>query len=110
MSGPLEIVFHEVDRSPTLEEAIRERAAKLEKFADSITSCRVTVERPHRHHHQGSLYNVRVDVRVAGAELVASRNHADDHSHENVLVALSDAFAAARRQLQDYSSARKEVR
>jgi Sigma 54 modulation protein / S30EA ribosomal protein len=106
MSAPLEIVFHEVHRSPILEEAIRARAAKLEKFADGITSCRVTVERPNRHHQQGNLYNVR----IAGAEVVTSRNHGNGHSHENVLVALTDAFAAARRQLQDYSRARREVR
>lgn len=43
MSAPWEIVFDDLDRSPILEEAIRERAAKLEKFADGITSCRVPV-------------------------------------------------------------------
>ena len=101
MSAPLDIVFHEVDHSPTLEQAIRNRATKLQKFATSITSCRVTVGRPH-HRCRGNLFNVRIDLRVTGGALVVNREPAKDHSHENVYAALTDAFAAARRQLQDF--------
>jgi ribosome-associated translation inhibitor RaiA len=101
MQVPLEIVFHNVDRSPTVEAAVRKHAAKLELFADNITSCRVTVEAPHKNHQQGNLYTVRVDLRFPGGEVVANRSHSDDHAHEDVYVALRDAFKAARRQLQD---------
>ena len=40
MQVPLEIVFHNVDRSPAVEAAVRERVAKLERFAGNITSWR----------------------------------------------------------------------
>lgn len=36
-----------------------------------------------------------------GAEVAAQRNPGKDHAHEDVYVAIRDAFAAARRQLQD---------
>jgi ribosome-associated translation inhibitor RaiA len=39
---------------------------------------------------------VRVDLRVPGREIVASREH-----HEDVYVALRDAFESAHRQLED---------
>ena len=101
MQLPLEIRFHNVDRSAAVEAAVREAAAKLEQFADTIMSCRVTVEGPHKRHQQGNLYAVRVDVRYAGGEVVASREPSAHHAHEDVYVAVRDAFKAARRQLQD---------
>jgi ribosomal subunit interface protein len=107
MQVPLEIVFHNVDRSAAVEAAVRERAAKLEQFAENITSCRVTVEAPHKHHQQGNLYTVRVDLRFPGGEAVANRSPSENHSHEDVYVALRDAFKAARRQLQDQQRLRR---
>jgi ribosomal subunit interface protein len=101
MQVPLEIVFHNVDRSPAVEADIRERVAKLEQFAPNITSCRVTVEAPHKHHQQGNIYTVRVDLRYPGGEAVANRSPSAHHAHEDVYVAVRDAFKAARRQLQD---------
>lgn len=107
MQVPLEIVFHRVDRSPAVEAAVRERVAKLEQIADNITSCRVTIEAPHRHHQQGNLYAVSVDLRYPGSELVANRSPSAHHAHEDVYVALRDAFRAARRQLQDRQRVRR---
>jgi ribosomal subunit interface protein len=101
MQIPLDIQFHNTDRSPAVESAIRERAAKLERFARDIVSCRVTVAGPHKHSRHAGSYAVGVDLRFAGGEVVASR-HPDEHiGHDDVYVAVRDAFDAARRQLQD---------
>lgn len=102
MQLPLEIRFHNLDRTEALEAAVRDRALALERFASHIVSCRVTIEAPHQHQRRGQLYRVTVDVRLPGGELVASRSPTADHSHEDVLVAVRDAFKATRRQLQDY--------
>ena len=48
METPLEIRFHKLERSAMIEQAVRERAVKLERFADKIISCRVTVGSPRR--------------------------------------------------------------
>jgi ribosomal subunit interface protein len=107
MQVPLELVFHNVDRSPAVEAAVRERVAKLEQFAHDITSCRVAIEAPHKNRQQGNLYTVRVDLRFPGGEAVANRSPDEHHAHEDVFVALRDAFKAARRQLQDRQRIRR---
>ncbi len=102
MQLPLQITMREMDRSEALEAAIEEHAAKLEQFHPRITRCRVTVEQLGRHQQQGRQFSVKVDVRVPGKEIVATRDH-----HEDVYVALRDAFDAARRQLEEVA---REVR
>jgi ribosomal subunit interface protein len=94
---PLQITIRDTAPSDELERHIRDKAKKLDEFFDHITSCHVTVEMPHRHRHQGRQYNVRVSVSVPGHEIVVNHDH-----HEDVYVALRDAFDAAKRQIEDY--------
>lgn len=98
---PLQITFRDVDHSPAIEDRIREYAAKLLTTNRPITSCRVVVESQNRRHHKGNLFHVRVDLAVPGAKLVASRDSHKAHQHEDVYVAIRDAFDAARRQLKE---------
>jgi len=102
MRLPLQVTFRNMHRSPALETIIREHAGGLERFCDAITHCRVEVEAPHRHHHKGKLYTVRIDLTVPRGELVAGRHHPEDHAHEDPKVAVRDAFDAIRRELEDY--------
>ncbi len=101
MQLPLQITFRNMEASPAMEALIREKAAKLDRFHDHIMSCRVMVEARHRHHHKGVIYHVRLDITVPGKEIVISREPEQDHSHEDVYVAIRDAFDAARRRLED---------
>jgi ribosomal subunit interface protein len=101
MQIPLQISFRNMDPSPAVEERIRKKAAKLERFNDRIIGCSVVVEAPHRHHHKGKLYSVRVDVSVPGKEVVVDRAKPVDHAHEDIYVAIRDAFNAAVRRLED---------
>ena len=102
MQLPVQISFRGVAHSDAVEASIRELAGRLEQFCDRITSCRVIVETPHAHHHKGNLYHVRIDLTVPGAEMVVGRDPAAHHAHEDIFVAIRDAFDAARRQLEDY--------
>ena len=101
MQIPLQISFRNMDPSPTVEERIRKKAAKLERFHDRIIGCTVVVEAPHRHHHKGKLYSVRVDISVPGKDVVVDRAKPIDQAHEDVNVAIRDAFNAAERRLED---------
>ncbi|MBI4184793.1 MAG: HPF/RaiA family ribosome-associated protein [Proteobacteria bacterium] len=101
MQIPMQIVFHGMEPSEAIERHIRAKAAELEQFHGRITSCRVVVEAPHRHHHKGRLYAVRVDLTVPGGEVVVDRAHPQDHAHEDVRVAVRDAFDAAARRVED---------
>jgi len=101
-----QITFRNMSPSDAMEQNIRERIAKLDEFYDRIMSCRVMVEAQHKHHHQGNVYHVRIDLTTPGHELVVSRDPSKDHAHEDAYVAIRDAFDAARRQLED--SARRQ--
>lgn len=103
MEQPIQITFRDIPRSEALEANIREKAAKLDQFYDKIMACRVIVERPHGHHHQGQLYHVRIDLTVPGGELLIKRDPKDHHAHEDPYVTVRDAFKAARRKLQDFA-------
>ena len=107
MQKPIEVTFRNMDTSPALETAIRERAEKLEKFCSHIIGCRIMVEAPHKHHHQGNLFHLRIDVTVPGKEIVVKRSPDEHHAHEDPFVAVRDAFDAMRRQLEDYERKRR---
>jgi len=98
MKLPLQITARNIVLTEAIEAAVRERALKLERFYDGIMSCRVVVEAPHRHHHKGVMYNACIDITVPGSEVVVKRE-----PHEDLYVAIRDAFDAARRQLQNIS-------
>jgi ribosomal subunit interface protein len=103
MQTPLQIRFHNVDHSPAVEAKVREQAARLERYHGQIMGCQVTIEAPHRHHHQGNVFHVRIRITVPSGELAATRDPGLDHGHEDVYVAIRDAFQAARRQLEDHA-------
>lgn len=107
MKLPLQITFHGLDPSDALEAAIRDHASRLDRFHDRIMGCRVLIEARHKHHHQGNLFRVRVDLTVPGRELVVTRDPAEHRAHEDPYVAIRDAFDAARRQLEDDARVRR---
>ncbi|MBI5889920.1 MAG: ribosome-associated translation inhibitor RaiA [Nitrosomonadales bacterium] len=98
MQIPLQITIRDFEQSEALEIRVRDKAKKLDEFFDHIMSCRVVVAMSHKHQQQGKHFNVRIDIGVAGGEIVVNRDHAED-----VYVALRDAFDAAKRQVQDYA-------
>ena len=98
METPLQITVRNVPHSPVLDARIRDKMAKLEEFHPRITSCRVVVELAGRHQQQGKQFVVHIDLKVPGGEIAVNRDH-----HEDVYVALRDAFDAARRKLEDFA-------
>ncbi len=97
MQSALQITTRDIPHSETLEAHIREKVAKLETFYPNLVGCRVVVEVPHKHKHQGRQFSVRLDITVPGGELAVSREVDGD-----VYVAVRDAFDAARRQIEDF--------
>lgn len=102
MQLPLQITFRHMAPSPTVEAHIRERAEALHRYFERITACRVVVEASTRRQRKGKIYHIRVDLTVPGREIVVKRDPAEHHAHEDILVAVRDAFDAARRQLEDH--------
>ena len=107
MRIPLEVVFRNMDRSDAIEARVREKAERLERLSENITRCRVAVEAPHRHHHHGKLYKVGIEIGVPGKQLIINHAGPIDQAHEDVYVAIRDAFAAATRRLEDHLRIRR---
>ena len=119
---PVQVTFRHMAPSPAVEDRILKEAAKLDRYFNRITSCRVVVEEPHRHHEQGGrTYHISMEISVPGSTIVV--NHEPSlHStlvqeevgewekhlelqpdQKDIFVCIRDAFAAARRQLEDYA-------
>ncbi len=102
MQLPVQVVFEHIKPVDYIEARVRDEAKKLEQFYDRITSARVVIGRPQHRHYKGDIYTVRLHFTIPGApDISISRDPAATGRHENVQVTISDAFAAARRQLQD---------
>jgi ribosomal subunit interface protein len=97
MQLPIQITFRGMANSAALEDAVRERASKLEHFHRHVMSCRAVIETAARHKHQGKEFVVRLDIKVAGGEIAINREHSEDP-----FIAVRDAFDAARRKLEDH--------
>lgn len=129
---PLQITFKNIRPSEVIESHIRDAAEKLDSLCGEIMGCRVLVESPHHHHRKGGQYHVRIDLTVPGGELVIKRaprlvtgrplryrkppEDADQQesrelskhaAHDDIQLAIRDAFDAARRRLQDYARRRR---
>jgi ribosomal subunit interface protein len=98
MQPQLQVTVRDIQNSKAIEDKVRQSAAKLEHFFDHILSCKVVIEVPQKHKHQGKLFNVRIDLAVPGRELVVNRV-----LNEDLYVAIRDAFNALRRQLETYT-------
>ncbi len=107
MQQQLQIKFHGLEPSQAIETRIREKVTELERFWHYITSFRVTVEAPHHHKHKGNPFRVRLGIHLPDKELVVAHTNDDNRAHEDVYVAIRDAFAAAARQLETYSQRRQ---
>ena len=111
MQAPLQITFRHMDSSEAVAARIRERAVELERFLDRIISCRVVVECRHPRRQHGNLFRLRIDLKVPGRAIAVGRDPAAHQAHEDIYVAIRDAFDAARRVLEDHvRERRREVK
>ena len=101
----LQVTFRDIEPTDAIESAIREKVAKLGRFGP-LERCRVMVELPHKHRRRGAPYHVRIDMSVPGADLVVADHGHRKASHQDIHVAIRDAFRAARRELQSYADKR----
>ena len=101
MQLPVGISYRGVEKSDQLEELIRNKAARLDRFCDHISRCDVVVEQPNHAQQSGNPFRVRIDVTVPpGHELVADEKQGAHEMHEPLSKVINDAFKARERQLK----------
>jgi ribosomal subunit interface protein len=100
MISDTKVVFRNIDHSPAVEEAVYKRLEKLERYCDEIQSLRVILESPHNNHHKGKVFHVGVEAMVPNHDIVVTHDQHDKHSHEDIYIAIRDAFNAVERRLK----------
>lgn len=107
MNTPLQVSFHNLPHSLTVESAVRDAVERLENVCDRIVSCRVIVDQPHRHHKQGNDLQVKVDLKVPGGDLVVKREPSADADSSDLVAVIHEAFDDLQRQLDDFLNRRR---
>jgi cold shock CspA family protein/ribosome-associated translation inhibitor RaiA len=105
MDRPLEIAFHNMSSSESLEAMIREQVERLDRRHSHLIGCRVSVEALHRQHQTGNIYECHIVLSVPGRDIAVSRgpHHAKQHyANPDVRVSVREAFEAAERQLLEH--------
>jgi ribosome-associated translation inhibitor RaiA len=102
MSFTPHIAFRNMDASASAETLVRQRADELEHLSHRISACRVVLDCVHRQNQLGRLYQVHIDLTLPGGTIVVNHDNGSNHAHDDLQVAIRDAFDAARRQLGEY--------
>ncbi len=100
MSNEFQIVFHNIDQSDALTDSVNKRVEKLRRYNGDIIGGRVVLDSPHNNHHKGKVYSVTLELHTPNKEVVVTQEQHDNHAHEDLYVAIRDAFNAAERQLK----------
>ena len=100
MTAQLKIAFKNMPASAWVEQLVTEQLEKLERmYADTIISCRVTAQVPHKHRHLNNDFEVSLYMHVRDHEVVVNRKSTHD---VNAHAVITQAFEAAKRQLDDW--------
>jgi ribosomal subunit interface protein len=102
MAIPVQITFRDIDPSDAIEAQINDRVKRLEKFAKRATGLHVAVAAPHQSGYKGKLYQFTLELLMPGGDIVVKQGDTPDHAHEDVYVAMRDAFAALERRVHDH--------
>lgn len=107
MNTPLQIAFHNLPHSQAVEDAVREAAVRLEAHHDRIVSCHVVIDQPHRHHREGNLFEVRIDLKMPGSEIVVKRELSGGLTGGDLLMLVQGAFDELQRQIEESVNRRR---
>jgi ribosome-associated translation inhibitor RaiA len=96
------IHFHGLEKSTAIEDKVRDKIAKLKRHFSRMTTCRVVLDAPNRGSTKAKLLKVKIEVGVPGRKpLVVEHERPVAHAHEDVNLALRDAFIVATRRIDE---------
>ena len=102
MQTPVEIAFRHYQPSEEVRTEVAAQTRRLEKFGSNLTSCHVVVTGPEGRRRNGGLFHVELRLAMPGRkDVIVDRRHGDAAEHEHALVAIRQAFEAAKRQIED---------
>ncbi|MAK92621.1 MAG: RNA polymerase subunit sigma-54 [Oceanospirillaceae bacterium] len=102
----LEISFRDISHSDAIEQHIRDKAGKLTSTFDEITGVRAVVAMPHNHSYKGKLAHVSLEIGLPGQTVAITRDNHDNPEHEDMYLAVTDAFDKALRKVRQIHNKR----
>ena len=100
MTNEFQVVYHNIDQTEAISEAVQKRIEKLERYCDHIINGRVVLDSPHNNHHKGKVYSVTLEIHTPELEVHVNQDQHDNRAHEDLYIAIRDAFNAAERQFK----------
>ena len=110
MISNTQVLFRGIEHSEAVAAAVQKRLGKLERYSDKIQSLKVILEAPHNNHHKGRVYHVGVEALIPNHDIVVAHDHHDKHAHEDIYVAIRDAFNAVERRLKSVAGKQRSQR
>jgi hypothetical protein len=101
MQNSIQVTFQGCEPSLPVRASIEREFESLKLLNTDITGGDVTVIGPSGHHRHGSNFVIHILLTISAHENVVVSHSPDDENHEDVEIAVKDAFSAARRQLDD---------
>ena len=102
MQIPPQITFEGSEPSDAARTVISKEIERLEIHNDRISGCRVAVIAPSHRHRHGTGFEVHISLTIPPhGNIVVNHAPSGDARHEHAEVAIKDAFASARRQIDD---------
>ena len=112
MQVPMEIAFHNIDKSEWAENVIREHVADLERIYDRLITCRVRVEKRANNSRHTIPPVVRIEMSVPGhTDIVVA--HEPEHLQRkfqtpHLQTDIKEAFRIAERRLTAFKNQRND--
>ena len=110
MKSNTQVLFRGIEHSQAVEDAVHKRLEKLTRYSDKIQSMRVILEAPHNNHYKGRVYHVGVEALIPNHDIVVAHDHHDNQAHEDIYVAIRDAFNAVERRLKAVTAKQRALR
>jgi ribosome-associated translation inhibitor RaiA len=108
MNVPPQVIFHDMDRSQSIEDYVLERIAHVDKITDGLTSARVTLTRSQGSHQHGNEYRITIEVRFPPHHDLAARKERNVGDAQMELRPLiKQAFEALEKQVKEAVAKRR---
>jgi ribosomal subunit interface protein len=107
---PLDITYRRRKAIPAADDYIRERATKLNQFAEHIQHCRIIIDELHKENHKKHKYQVEIILDVPGKPIIGKYDSDEGEGEENLYYAIHISFAKIYRELKQLMEKQRNYR
>jgi ribosomal subunit interface protein len=103
MQTPINIQFHQMEKSEAVIERLTDKIDELENKFGPFISCNIIIEQENKNQNQGRLFKIKINLNLPKKEILV--NHQKD---EDIFIVVRDAIASLNRQVEDHDRKRHD--